>query len=104
MADDADALAPEAPETPDYRIIIAELAVTRERDEIGDQGRNIIEAVRPIRVAGHLGFLPGGEIGIELHELLCCLGLQPGNLLADGGCAVAGLERAQLVDLGLDFG
>ncbi len=65
---------------------------------------DIIEAMRPIGMAGDLRLLPRRELGIEFLERLRCLGLQPGDFLADGGRAVARLECTQLVDLGLDLG
>src|SRR5713226_2212105 len=104
MADDANAFAFEPTEAPDNCIILAEFAIPGEGDEIIDQGSNIVETMGPIRVAGHLGLLPRGELGIELFECLRRFGFQPGDFLADSGCAVACLKRAQLVDLGLDFG
>jgi hypothetical protein len=55
-------------------------------------------------MTGHLGLLPGREAGIEVPQGLGRLDLQAGDLLADGGGAVAGIERAQLLQLGLDLG
>ena len=104
LADDADALAAEAAEAADDRLVVAELAVAGERHEVGDQRADIVEAVRPLGMAGDLGLLPGRELGIEVLERLRGLGLEAGDLLADRGRAVAGLERAQFLDLGLELG
>ena len=73
MPDNADALAPKAPEASDDGVIVGKLAVTGKGNEIGDKGADIIEAVWPIGVPGDLGFLPGREIGIEFLELWAAL-------------------------------
>ena len=65
---------------------------------------DIVEAMGPFGMAGDLRLLPGRELGVEILERLRRLGLEAGNLLADGGGAVAGLERAQLLGLGLELG
>src|SRR5262249_10884620 len=104
VPDDADALAAEAAEAADDRAVVTVLAVAGERDEIGDQSRDIVEAVRSLGMAGDLGLLPGRELGIEILERLRRLRLQAGDLLADGGRAVACLERAQLIGLALELG
>src|SRR5262249_28750253 len=104
VPDDADALAAEAAEAADDRLVVAELAVAGERDEIGDQGRHVVEAMRPLGMAGNLSLLPRREFGIDVLEGLRGLGLETGNLLADGGGAVRRLDRAQLLDLGLELG
>ena len=49
VADDADALAAEAAEAADDRLVVAELAVAGERHEIGDQGGDVVEAARAAR-------------------------------------------------------
>ena len=104
MAEHADALAAEAPEAADDGRVVAELAVAGERHEIGDQAFDVVEAMRPLRVAGDLRLLPGGEVGIEFLQRRRRLGLQPADLVADGD-RVAGLAHgAQFLDLGLQFG
>ena len=75
-----------------------------ERNEIGDQRAHIVEAMGPLGMAGDLRLLPGRELGVEVLERLRRLGLEAGNLLADGGGAVARLECAQFLGLGLDLG
>ncbi len=104
LAEHADALALEAAEAADDGVVLAEFAVAGERHEVGDQGRDIVERVRALRVARHLRLLPGGEGGIKFLQRLGRLGLQPVDFLADGD-RIAGLaERAQFLDLGLQFG
>ena len=66
MADDADALAAEAAEAADDRLVLAEFAVAGERREIGDQAVDVIEAMRPLRMARDLRLLPGRQLGIEV--------------------------------------
>jgi hypothetical protein len=55
-------------------------------------------------VAGDLGLLPGCQARVDVLERLGRLGLEPADLLADGGRAVGRFERAKLLDLGLDLG
>ncbi len=58
VAEDADALAAETAEAADDGVIVAELAVARQRREIADQAIDIVEAMRPLRMARDLGLLP----------------------------------------------
>ena len=55
--------------------------------------------MRPLRMAGHLGFLPGRQPGIEVLERLPRLDLDAVDLLADCSAFVVGLQRAQFLDL-----
>ncbi len=104
MADDADALAAEAAEAADDGGVLAEFAVAGERGETLDQAGDVVEAVRPLRMARHLRLLPGREVGIELLERDRRLHLEPADLLADGDRLVALAHGAQFLDLGLQFG
>ena len=54
----ADALAAEAAEAADDGVVVAELAVAGERRELGDQRADVVETVRPLRMARDLGLLP----------------------------------------------
>ena len=69
-----------------------------------DQAGDIVEAMRPLRMARHLRLLPGREVGIELLERERRLDLEAADLLADGDRAVALAHGAQFLDLGLQFG
>ena len=80
------------PKPADDRVVLAELAIARERHEIAHQRAYVIEAVRPLRVTRHLRLLPGVEIAVELLEDLRRLCFQPRNLLGDCGRAVARLR------------
>src|SRR5262249_17830449 len=64
----------------------------------------IVKAMGTLRMASDLGLLPRREFRVEIFEHLRCPGFEAGNLLADGGCTVAALERAQLRHPGLEFG
>src|SRR6266540_1541248 len=70
VADHADALAAEPAEAADDRVILAEFAVAGERREVGHQGVDVIERMRPLGMAGDLGLLPRGELGVEVLERL----------------------------------
>ena len=76
VPDDAQALPAETAETADDRLVVAEFPVAGERHEIGDQRGDVVEAMRPLRMPCHLGFLPGGELGVEFVERLRGLGLE----------------------------
>src|SRR6185295_9869397 len=102
LADDADALAAEAPEAADDRIVFAELAVAGERREVGDELRNVVEAMRARRPARDLRLLPGGEIVVEFFQRLRRLGFEALDLLDDRHIA-ARLHGAQFLDLLLEF-
>ena len=78
VADDADALAAEAAEAADDRRVLAEFAIAGERDEIGDEPGDVVEAMRPLRMAGDLGLLPGCQLGVEFLERLRRLDLRCG--------------------------
>ena len=83
LADHAHRLAAEAAEAADDRLVLAELAVARKRREIGDERADIIEAMRPLRMARHLRLLPRRQLAIELLERLVRLALEARDLLAD---------------------
>ena len=69
-----------------------------------DQAGDVVEAMRPLRMARDLRLLPGRQIGIEFLERDRRLDLEPADLLADGDRAVALAHGAQFLDLGLQFG
>src|SRR5262249_6488060 len=73
------------------------------RNEIADEGPDIVKAMGTLRMASDLGLLPRREFRVEIFEHLRCPGFEAGNLLADGGCTVAALERAQLRPLAREF-
>src|SRR4029077_2733469 len=102
VADDADALAAEAAEAADDGRVLTVLAVAGERHEVLDQGGDVIEAMRPLRMPRHLRLLPRRQARIELLERLRRLAFDAADFLGDG-VAVA-VERAQLLDLGLELG
>ena len=102
MADDADRLAAEAAEAADNGRVLAVLAVAGERHEVGDQRRDIVEAMRPQRMPRHLRLLPRRQRGIELLEGDRGLALDTADLFADRLAVRA--QRPQFVGLGLQLG
>src|SRR5579872_463226 len=68
MTDDADAFAAKAPEAADNGGILAMLAIAGEWYKIGDQGGDVIQTMRPLRMPCDLRLLPGGEPAIEFLE------------------------------------
>src|SRR5260370_29006008 len=103
MPYDADALATETSEAADDGHVLTKSAVPRQRNEIGNQGRDIIEAMGTLRMASDLGFLPGRELRVQLLERLCRFVLQAGDLFADPGRTVLALPPPPLRPLGLRF-
>ena len=103
MAYDADAVATEASEAADDRDVLTESAVPRKRNEIGNQGPDIVEAMGTLRMPSDLGFLPGSELRVQFFERLGRFGLKPGDLFADRGRTVSAFQRSQFRDLGLEL-
>src|SRR5260370_18366397 len=103
MPYDADALATETSEAADDGHVLTKSAVPRQRNEIGNQGRDIIEAMGTLRMASDLGFLPGRELRVQLLERLCRFVLQAGDLFADRARTVRASQRSQFCHLGLPF-
>ena len=58
--------------------------------------------MRPLRMARDQGLLPRRQIGVEIAQRLRGLVLDPRNLFAD--VAAGRRERAQFIDLGVEFG
>ena len=65
---------------------------------------DVVEAVRPLRMARDLRLLPGRQVRVDLLERERRLDLEPADLLADGDRLVALAHGAQFLDLGLQFG
>src|SRR6185437_3083853 len=80
VADDADRLAAEAAEAADDGGVVAVLAIAGQRHELGDQRRNVIEAVRPLRMTRHLRLLPRRQRAIEIFQRRGGLGLHAADL------------------------
>ena len=107
LADDHDRPAIEAPDAAGHGQILGELAIARQRREFGDQTVDIVNAVRPLRMARHLRFLPGIELGIQAGQGLLGLLLQLRYLLFDGDSIFRlspGGEGFQLGDLAFQLG
>src|SRR5262249_31173748 len=104
VPDDAQAHPVETSEAAHHRGIIAELAIAGERREVGDERGNIVDAMGPLRVARHLRLLPRREIAVEDLESLVGARLEALDLLADRHGVIAGMERTEFLDLGLELG
>ena len=84
MADQADRFASKTAEAADDGRVLAVLAVAGERDEIGNQRRDIVEAVRPLRMPRDLRLLPRRQSGIEFLERQRRFALDAGDFVGDG--------------------
>src|SRR6516225_5472777 len=104
MADDADAFTAETTEPTDNRCVVAELAVTGERNEILDQPGNVVETMWSLWMSSDLGFLPRRKFGIELFERSRCFRFQPTDLFADSDRIARLAHSAQFFDFGLELG
>ena len=102
LADHHDGVAAEAPEPADDGTVLTEGAVPRERQEVGDEARNVVGAMGPKLMAGDLRLLPGGEAAVGLPEQTVDLALEAGNLVEHVDAAVIA-EMAQLLELALDL-
>ncbi len=104
MAEHADALAAKTAEAADDRGVLAVLAIAGQRYEIGDQGGYIVAAVGPLRMPRDLRLLPRREAAVEFFQCLSSLDFEAVDLLDDADRLAVGLQRAQFLDLGIEFG
>ncbi len=104
MADDDHRAAPEAAEPAHDGGVLGEVPVACERREVLDQRADVVETVRPVRVARDLRLLPGGELGVGIDQRLVRLLLQPRHLLGDRDGVVVAVDGLELGDLALELG
>ena len=81
-------------EAPYDGFVLAEIAVAGEGCELGDERLDIVAEMRPPLGARDLGFLPGGESGVEIGQRLLGLGLELRELLGERGNRLSPLRRA----------
>ena len=102
LADDHGGVAAEAPQPADDGTIFAEGAVAGERQEVGDEARDVVGAVGPELMAGDLCLLPGSEAAVGLPEQAIDLALEARDLVEHVDAAVIA-EMAKLLELALDL-
>src|SRR3546814_1274874 len=73
------------------------------RSEVLDQLGDVVLEVRPVRVARHLGLLPGRQLAVGLPQQPLDLALQFLDLVGDVDLAIVG-EVPQLCDLAFQLG
>jgi hypothetical protein len=84
-------LAPVEPrESADNGLVIAEITITAKRHEVGEDLGDVVAEMRPHRMPGHLGFLPGRERCIGAGEQISALRLEPADFSGNIDIAVAG--------------
>jgi len=103
VADHHAALAVEAGHAADDGVVVGEAAVAVQLLEIRKHMGRIVQRVRALGVPGHLGDLPGRELGVDVLLQSLALGLQAGDLLGNVHRRVV-LDEAKLLDLLLQFG
>ncbi len=103
MAHDHHRRTPEAAEAADDGLVVRELAIAAQLYELVDQPAHIVEEMRPVRVAGDLGLLPGVELGEGLDPQGVDLGAQAGDVVVQHPALFVG-ELVELLDLRLKLG
>ncbi len=86
-----------------HRGIVGEGAVAGQRGEAGDQRVDVVLRLRPIGMAGDLGFLPRGQLGVGGAELLVGDRGQAADFVGDIDAARL-RHPPQLLDLAFEFG
>ena len=76
LADHHNALALKAAQATHNGLILSEFAVSGEGGEISDKAFDVMQGARAVFVAGHLGFLPGRQVGIEIVQNLAGFAFQ----------------------------
>ena len=92
-----------AADATDDRRILGKCAVAGERHEFGDQPADVIEAMRPLGMPGHLDLLPRRQARIGLAQQPVGAALQAPDLVGDVEFA-GRREPAQLLDLAFELG
>ncbi len=72
------------PRPPSNASIFSKLAITGKRCEVSNQSLDVILRVRPVRVARHLGSLPGIKVGVQISQRLCQFAFKLLDLLFNG--------------------
>ncbi len=80
VTDHHDRLAVKTGEAADDGVVVAEVAVTVQFHELGEDQAQVIEGERTIDMAGNLGRLPAGKICKHVFAHLLCLLLKFGDL------------------------
>ncbi len=99
LADHHHRPAVETRRTADDRPVIRVHAVAMQLLEVREDRRQVVEAVRALRMAGQLGDLPRGEVREDAGGQYAALGTQARDFLADVDLGVVRHE-SELVDLG----
>ena len=102
-ADHHHGAAAEAPEATHHRLVFGERTIAGERRVIGDQGAEIGQRLRPVRVARDLRLLPRRQARVGDAQLPVGLVGQPADLLGDVDAARL-LHLPKLLDLALELG
>ena len=102
-AEHEDAAPAKATDAADNGGILGEDAVAGEWHEISDQPADVIEAMRPFGMSGHLNLLPRGQARIGLAQQPGGAALQAPDLV--GNIEFAGRRKpAQFLDLAFELG
>ena len=103
IADDDDRGTTEAAQAADDGPVFGISPVTGQRREILDQGVHVIQGMGPVRMAGNLRLLPGGQLCIGLLQKLVHLGLQFTDLFGNVDPAII-RQVAEFLDLAFQLG
>jgi hypothetical protein len=86
----------------DHRPVLGKGAIARERYEFGQQSVDVVETMRPLRVAGHLDLLPRREPGVGLAQQSVGGAFEAADLVGNVEFAGGG-KMAELFDLALEL-
>ena len=82
----------EASDAADHGLVVGKRAVAAQGREIFNEGMNVVQAVRTVRMAGHLRLLPGRQICVRLFHLFLEFLLQTVDFMSDIDIFVFGEE------------
>jgi hypothetical protein len=95
--------AAETADAADDRLVLGEQPVAGQGREVLHQARHVVVEPGPVQMAGHLGLLPGAQLGVGLAQLPVQLALQPADFIGDVDVAHVG-EMPELLDFTLELG
>ena len=101
MPDHHHRLAIETGQATDDRVVVGKSTITMQFFKIGKNQRQVIKRVGALRVAGDLGNLPRGELGVDILGQLGALFFQTFNIFRDINSGII-LDEAQLFDFSFE--
>ena len=85
------------------RVVIGKVTVARQGSVFLKQLLNVIFAMRPVGVAGHLAFAPWCQLGVKLFQHVTGFFVQSFGLRLNIHILIVTAHRAQLFSLAFNF-